>query len=65
MNKTRKNNKTIKFEDFPDFKPNLSPKEIFQLGSFGGTYWRPIYSSVTKKIIKTYIINIQNHGGKD
>ena len=52
MNKTRKNNKTIKFEDFPDFKPNLSPKEIFQLGSFGGTYWRPIYSSVTKKNYK-------------
>ena len=24
------------------FKPNLSPKRIFTLGSFGGTYWRPI-----------------------
>ena len=35
------------FPDFPDFRPNLSPKEIFQLGSFGGTYWRPIRSAVT------------------
>ena len=24
------------------FKPNLSPRQIFTLGSFGGTYWRPI-----------------------
>lgn len=38
------------FEDFNDFKPNLSPKEIFHLGSFGGTYWRPIYSSVNDKM---------------
>jgi hypothetical protein len=25
------------------------PKEVLQAGSFGGTYFRPIYSSVTKK----------------
>ena len=37
------------FKDFPDFKPNLTPRQIFTLGSFGGTYWRPIYSSITKK----------------
>ena len=40
------------FDDFPEFIPNLSPEEIFRLGSFGGTYWRPIYSDVTKKNYK-------------
>jgi hypothetical protein len=39
----------IVFEDAPDFRPNLTPREVIKLGSFGGTYWRPIYSSVTKK----------------
>lgn len=38
----------IRFKDYPEFRPNLTPKEIFKLGSFGGTYWRPIYSKVTK-----------------
>lgn len=41
--------KIIKFKDHPEFTPNLTPKKIFKLGSFGGTYWRPIYSSITKK----------------
>ena len=31
------------------FKPNKSPKQVFKLGAFGGTYFRPIYSSVTDK----------------
>jgi len=39
----------IQFVDSPEFKPNLSPIQIFALGSFGGSYWRPIYSNVTKK----------------
>lgn len=52
-----KNNKTIKhkrkngdlvFRDYPEFVPNLTPRQIFEMGSFGGTYWRPIYSSITK-----------------
>ena len=30
------------------FHPNLTPRQMFKLGSFGGTYWRPIYSDVTK-----------------
>eukprot|EP00096_Caligus_rogercresseyi_P012363 TRINITY_DN5144_c0_g1_i2.p1 TRINITY_DN5144_c0_g1~~TRINITY_DN5144_c0_g1_i2.p1 ORF type:complete len:286 (+),score=72.15 TRINITY_DN5144_c0_g1_i2:61-918(+) len=38
----------VVFEDHPEFKPNLSPKEVLQAGSFGGTYFRPIYSSITK-----------------
>lgn len=40
------------FKDHPDFTPALSPKEIFELGSFGGTYWRPITSRVTGKPVK-------------
>ena len=40
------------FKDYPDFQPNLTPRDIFELGSFGGTYWRPIYSSITKKKYK-------------
>ena len=44
-------NKLI-FKDYPEFKPNLTPKDIFSLGSFGGTYWRPINSKVNKKKYK-------------
>ena len=40
------------YKDYPDFKPNLTPEQIFRLGSFGGTYWRPIYSAVTNKNYK-------------
>lgn len=43
---------TIVFSDYPDFRPNLSPRDIFKLGSFGGTYFRPIYSAITKKNYK-------------
>ncbi len=37
------------FADYPEFRPNLTPREIFKMGSFGGTYWRPIHSAVTRK----------------
>lgn len=40
------------FEDHPEFCPNMSPKEVLQAGSFGGTYFRPIYSSITKQHYK-------------
>jgi hypothetical protein len=42
----------IIFSDYPEFRPNLTPGEIFQMGSFGGTYWRPIHSSVVGKKYK-------------
>tara|TARA_Y100000389_G_scaffold43581_1_gene38234 strand:- start:5833 stop:6387 length:555 start_codon:yes stop_codon:yes gene_type:complete len=35
------------FKDFPQFTPNVSPKDVLREGSFGGTYFRPIKSSVT------------------
>ena len=35
------------FPDFPAFRPNLTPKEVMQAGSFGGTYFRPIKSGIT------------------
>jgi hypothetical protein len=35
------------FVDFPEFQPNLTPKEIIQAGSFGGCYFKQITSRVT------------------
>jgi hypothetical protein len=35
-----------------DFSPNLTPEQMFNHGSFGGTYWRPIQSSITGKKYK-------------
>ena len=54
MPKTRKRikNKRIHFKNYPNFLPNLTPREMFKLGSFGGTYWRPIRSTVVKKNLK-------------
>mgnify|MGYP001173530612 FL=1 len=43
---------TLVFNDHPDFSPNLTPWEIFSNGSFGGTYWRPIFSSVIGEELK-------------
>lgn len=49
----KKNKKgIIIFKDAPNFTPNLTPHEIFKLGSFGGTYWRPIKSGVVNKSLK-------------
>jgi hypothetical protein len=52
MKKPRKKNGYFFFADYPEFKPNLSPREMFKLGSFGGTYWRPIKSSILGKNLK-------------
>ena len=37
------------FPDHPDFTPNVSPKDVFKKGAFGGTYFRTIESGVTGK----------------
>ncbi len=47
--RTRLKNKTIKFSDYPEFRPNVTPSEMFRAGVFGGSYWRPIKSNVTNK----------------
>lgn len=44
----RNNLGELVFLDHPNFRPNLTPKEVLQMGSFGGTYFRPITSSVTR-----------------
>ncbi len=55
---TSKNKKKIDYHKL--FKPNLTPKQVLRMGSFGGTYFRPIYSSITNKnynsneVIKEY-----------
>lgn len=49
---TKNKNGEYVFSDAPEFKPNISPHDMFKMGSFGGTYWRHIYSGVTKKHYK-------------
>jgi hypothetical protein len=44
--------KTIIFEDYPEFRSNKTPRGMFKDRVFRGTYWRPIYSSITDKNYK-------------
>ena len=44
----------MNFKDYPDFKPDLTPKQMFQYGILGGTYFRNITSHITNK---TYTID--------
>ena len=46
---TRQLDNKLIFSDHPEFIPNLTPKEILQRGSFGGGYFRPIVSKITKE----------------
>jgi len=69
----RKVNSKRSIKNHPDFKPNQSPKQVFKKGAFGGTYFRPINSSITGKshrssdVIREYPkswfsgINIETH----
>jgi len=50
----KKVNGYYKFEDNDIFRPNLSPVDVIKMGSFGGTYFRPIKSQVTNKEHKNH-----------
>lgn len=52
LNPKSKPSTTIRFKDYPEFKPNITPKHVIEMGSFGGTYWREIYSSIVNKKLK-------------
>ena len=50
VNRTKRKRKRMETTDIhKQFKPNKSPKQVFKLGSFGGTYFRPIHSSITNR----------------
>ncbi|XP_043213906.1 uncharacterized protein LOC122377666 [Amphibalanus amphitrite] len=49
---SRRKDGTLDFPDHPRFRPNRTPKEVLQAGSFGGTYFRPIKSGVTGESYK-------------
>ena len=59
---TRKSDKTLYFSDYPEFKPNLTPEEIFRMGSFGGTYYRPIYSTINNRKYTGAHKEFEKHG---
>lgn len=42
----------IKFKDFPEFQPNLTPRQMFDIGIMGGSYFRTITSPHTNKTYK-------------
>lgn len=44
----------VYFSDYPEFRPNLTPLQVIKRGSFGGTYFRPIKSTVIGKNLKNF-----------
>ncbi len=43
----------VHFKDFPEFKPTLTPQQMFKAGIHGGCYFREIKSPKTGKIYTT------------
>ena len=48
----RSSDNCLVFDDYPTFRPNKTPFEVLEAGSFGGGYFRPIYSDVVKSKLK-------------
>jgi hypothetical protein len=44
--KRNKEDGSLKFTDYPTFRPNQTPREVIEAGSFGGCYFRPIVSAM-------------------
>lgn len=44
----------VYFSDYPEFRPNLTPLQVIRRGSFGGTYFRQIYSSVVNDTLENF-----------
>lgn len=42
----------IVFADYPEFKPNMTPQQMFKIGIMGGCYFRTIKSPRTNKIYR-------------
>ena len=59
---SRNKKNELVFKDWPEFKPNLSPQQIFQMGSFGGTYFRTINSKVVNKKLLNQHKEFIKHG---
>ena len=39
----------VHFKDYDNYKPDFTPKQMFEMGIFGGSYFRPIHSNVTNQ----------------
>jgi hypothetical protein len=65
INYKRRSDFSIIFDDYPQFRPNLTPNQIFQDGAFGGTYFRPISSSITNKKYKNQHKEFEKYGWFD
>ena len=62
INYKRRSDKSLIFNDYKEFRPNLTPKQIFNQGGFGGTYFRPIHSSITNKNYKNQHKEFEKYG---
>lgn len=40
------------FEDYPEFRPNLTPREIIESHAWCGGYFRRVYSTIAKHYLK-------------